>query len=59
VLITDPYVADERILPVQEVIARSDLLILAAPHDLYRDLDLQNKRVVDIWNFFGKGGIIA
>ena len=59
VLITDPYVADERILPVQEVIARSDLLILAAPHDVYRDLDLQDKCVVDIWNFFGKGGIIA
>jgi UDP-N-acetyl-D-mannosaminuronic acid dehydrogenase len=59
VLITDPYVADERIIPVEEVVERSDILILGAPHGAYRDLDLSGKHVVDVWNFYGKGGLIA
>lgn len=59
VLIADPYVADDRILPVEDVIDRSDILILGAPHDVYKNLDVKDKQVVDIWNFFGKGGIIG
>ncbi len=59
VLITDPYVKDARIRPLDEVIGQSDILVLAAPHAVYKDLDLAGKRVVDIWNFYGKGGLIA
>jgi len=59
VLITDPYVQDERILPVKEVIARSDVLVLGTAHSAYRDLDFQNKPVIDIWNFYGHGGLIG
>lgn len=59
VLITDPYVKDDRISPLEEVIARSDILILATPHAVYKNLDLAGKHVVDIWNFFGKGGLIV
>lgn len=58
VLITDPYVHDERIVPPDDVIAKSDILIVGAPHAVYRDLDLRGKYVVDIWNFLGKGGLI-
>lgn len=59
VLITDPFVKDDRIRPVEEVIVRSDILIMAAPHDAYASLDLDNKRVIDIWNVLGNGGCIA
>lgn len=59
VLITDPYVQDERIVPVEEVIAKSDILIVGAPHEVYVDLDTKNKPLIDIWNFYGKGGLIA
>jgi UDP-N-acetyl-D-mannosaminuronic acid dehydrogenase len=58
VLITDPYVQDERILPLEEVIGRSDILIVGAPHTVYKNLDLQGRHVVDIWNLFGKGGLV-
>lgn len=58
VLITDPYVVDDRIKPVKDVIDESDILILGAPHHAYKDLDTKNKPVVDIWNYFGKGGVI-
>ena len=56
VLITDPYVSDERILPAEEVIERSEVLIIGAPHGVYKNLDFKGKRVVDIWNFLGNGG---
>jgi len=51
VLTTDPYVVDPNLLPLDEVIERSDLLVLATPHRIYRSADLQNKPVVDVWGF--------
>jgi len=55
VLCADPYVTvDPNLLPQQEVIDRSDLLIIATPHPEYRDL-ATSKPVVDIWNMLGTG----
>jgi UDP-N-acetyl-D-mannosaminuronic acid dehydrogenase len=55
VLCADPYVTtDQNLLPQQEVIARSDLLIIAAPHPEYRHL-VTDKPVADIWNVLGAG----
>lgn len=58
VLCTDPFVQDDRLTSLDEVINRSDILILAAPHSQYKQIkiDFSKKKVVDIWNFFGKGG---
>jgi UDP-N-acetyl-D-mannosaminuronic acid dehydrogenase len=55
VLCADPYVAvDGNLLPQDEVIARSDLLIIAAPHPEYRGMVIE-KPVADIWNVLGGG----
>jgi UDP-N-acetyl-D-mannosaminuronic acid dehydrogenase len=55
VLCADPYVtADANLLPQEEVIARSDLLIIAAPHPQYRGMTI-DKPVADIWNVLGRG----
>jgi UDP-N-acetyl-D-mannosaminuronic acid dehydrogenase len=60
VLCTDPYVKDPTLLPLAEVVERSDLLIVAAPHGEYRALQIPEGRpVVDIWNFYGKGASLA
>jgi UDP-N-acetyl-D-mannosaminuronic acid dehydrogenase len=60
VLTTDPLVSgDPDLLPLQEVIAQSDVLVLCAPHRAYLGLDLRGKPVVDIWNFFGEQGAIT
>lgn len=60
VLTTDPYVQDDSdLLPLQDVVQRSDVLILCAPHRAYRNLDFGHKVVVDIWNFWGKGGLFT
>ncbi len=55
VLCTDPHVTvDPDLLPLQEVIDRSDLLVIAAPHPEYRDL-ATGTPVADIWNIRDKG----
>ena len=52
VLTTDPLVKDDPDLkPLDEVVAKSDVLVLCAPHDAYRSVDLKGKPLVDIWNF--------
>jgi len=58
VLTTDPFVQDEELLPLAEVLSRSDLLILGAPHSEYCGLEQAGKEVVDIWDYFAKGGVI-
>jgi hypothetical protein len=56
VLTTDPFVTtDAELLALEEVIGRSDILILCAPHLAYRDLDFAGKPVVDIWGFLPQG----
>jgi UDP-N-acetyl-D-mannosaminuronic acid dehydrogenase len=55
VLCADPYVTvDPTLLPFDEVLERSDLLIIGAPHDRYAELRT-DKPVVDIWDLLGRG----
>jgi UDP-N-acetyl-D-mannosaminuronic acid dehydrogenase len=50
VLTTDPFVTtDEDLKPLDEVIAKSDLLILCAPHAAYVKVDFKGKPVFDVW----------
>ena len=58
VLCTDPFVDDKRLLPLEDVLDRSDLLLIATPHKQYCELRIENKPVADIWNVLGKGGLI-
>jgi len=55
VLCTDPYVSDPDLRPLEDVLARSEVVVVAAPHKAYRDLDLGEREVVDIWDVTGRG----
>ena len=55
VLCTDPYVADDRLVPLEQVLADSDLLVLGAPHRAYQGLDVGGRDVVDVWGVTGQG----
>ena len=55
VLATDPYVPDARLVPLETVLATSEILILGAPHALYRGLDVGGRDVVDVWGVMGGG----
>jgi len=55
VLCTDPYVTvDDTLLPLDEVLERSDVLVIGAPHKVYADV-LTDKPVVDVWNLLDNG----
>ena len=58
VSMSDPYVTvDQNLVPFETLIETSDILIIAAPHSVYRNIDT-TKPIVDIWNLLGKGNLI-
>lgn len=60
VLSTDPYVSeetDDTLLPLEDVLNKADLLIIATPHDEYRNLET-TKPVADVWNIHGEGVVV-
>jgi UDP-N-acetyl-D-mannosaminuronic acid dehydrogenase len=58
VLCSDPLVKDERLVPAEELIKKSDIIIIGATHSEYKKLklDFKSKIIVDMWNFYGFGG---
>jgi UDP-N-acetyl-D-mannosaminuronic acid dehydrogenase len=60
VLATDPLVTvDPDLLPLDDVIARSDILILCTPHNVYKTANLKGKPVVDVWGFLDHANVIS
>ena len=56
VLTHDPYVTnDPELVPLEQVLAEADLLVIGTPHSMYRDLEV-TVPVVDIWNI-REGGV--
>jgi UDP-N-acetyl-D-mannosaminuronic acid dehydrogenase len=50
VLCTDPYVQnDATLLPLDQVLQQSDILIISTPHHIYSTIKT-DKPVIDIWN---------
>ncbi|HJP96903.1 MAG TPA: nucleotide sugar dehydrogenase [Candidatus Saccharimonadales bacterium] len=58
VLCNDPYINDPRFVPLDEIKKRADIIVVATPHKDYADIDWGNKEVIDMWNYYGKGGLI-
>jgi hypothetical protein len=42
-------------VPLEELLAEADTLILGVPHRVYQDLDLGERDVVDVWGALGRG----
>ena len=59
VLTTDPFVTnDPQLRPLDEVIERSDLMILCAPHSAYAQADFKGKPSVDVWGHIQDANVI-
>jgi UDP-N-acetyl-D-mannosaminuronic acid dehydrogenase len=53
---SDVYIKRDYFICAEELIDRSDIIILATTHKEYRKLHIPpDKTLVDIWNFFAKG----
>jgi UDP-N-acetyl-D-mannosaminuronic acid dehydrogenase len=57
VLATDEFVKLEGLLPLDEVLARSDVLVIGAPHTRYKSLR-PTQPTLDPWNLLSRGGLI-
>jgi UDP-N-acetyl-D-mannosaminuronic acid dehydrogenase len=57
---TDPHVSeeiDDTLLPLEAVLQKADLLIIATPHEEYRNLET-SRPVADVWNLLGDGVLV-
>ena len=60
VLTTDPFVTtDPAILPLDQVVEQSDILILCTPHSAYKDAAFGGKPVVDVWGFLKNANVVS
>tara|TARA_B100001115_G_C15797076_1_gene393703 strand:- start:5 stop:1210 length:1206 start_codon:yes stop_codon:yes gene_type:complete len=50
VLCSDPFVKDSTFLSEEDLLKKSDIIIVGAPHSSYSELVIKDKLVVDIWN---------
>lgn len=55
-LCSDEFVADPSFVTSDELIERSDVVFVGAPHRAYRGLEIPvDKPLVDVWNLYGRG----
>ncbi len=58
VVTTDPYVTtDPTLAPLEQVLERTDLVVIGAPHRIYADVPI-TQPVVDVWNVRGDGVVV-
>ncbi|MEU4695292.1 nucleotide sugar dehydrogenase [Actinoplanes sp. NPDC023714] len=57
VLCTDPHIADDRFVPLDEVLEKADVLIIAAPHQEYAELDT-DLPLIDMWGLTRSGVLV-
>ncbi len=48
---------DDGLSPLEQVLERSDLVVIGAPHAVYADIAIRQP-VVDIWNLRGDGVVV-
>lgn len=58
VMCHDPFIQDIAFTSIETIRKTADIIVIAAPHSEYAAEDWSGKSVVDIWNFYGKGGLI-
>jgi len=56
VFVSDEYIEDPSFVTAFEVIKRSDIVVIGAPHKRYKNLNYKKVHLVDIWNMTQKGG---
>ena len=52
---SDPYYKDKFCIDENNLIKKSDVIIVTVPHNKYKKLKIsKNKKIVDIWNVIPK-----
>jgi len=56
VLCSDVYIKEEGFISASELIRKSDVVIIGAPHSEYRNLKIPANKLVDVWGFVKRAG---
>lgn len=52
----DPYVKRDYFVGAEDLVKACDVIVVASPHDDYRDLRIgEDKMLLDVWNLYGRG----
>ena len=58
VLCSDVYIREDGFISSDDLVKNADIIILATPHREYAHLTIDDQKIlVDVWNFYGKGGL--
>lgn len=58
VLCHDPFIKDPRFVSLADIKKKADIIVVATPHSIYKQESWKGKEVVDMWNYYGQGGLI-
>lgn len=53
-LATDNFLIDKKTTKLNTVLKHCKIIVLGAPHTIYKKIRLNNKYVIDVWGFFDK-----
>lgn len=60
VIAADAFVDDPDLVSAEELVERAEIVVVGAPHDVYRTLEIPaGKAVVDVWGFFRRALVEA
>lgn len=58
VLCSDVYIQEDNFVNAETLVKNANIIILATPHREYQNLKIsEDKILVDVWNFYGQGGL--
>ena len=57
VICSDPFVVDPKLVNLEMVLSKSDLIIIGTPHSQYKKIEFKQP-VIDVWNLTGNGVLI-
>ena len=49
VICSDEYLKNNKFFTKEELIDKSDIVIIGVPHKNYKKLNLKNKKIINIW----------
>lgn len=55
---SDYHLNFDYLVTEKELIEKSNIIVIATPHDKYKNLDFKGKKIYDIWNFINTKRII-
>jgi UDP-N-acetyl-D-mannosaminuronic acid dehydrogenase len=52
VFCTDPYVKDERLVKLENMLEKCEIIFVGCPHSIYRNIEFTNQKVIDCWGLY-------